>query len=141
MPALFADAGWDRLNATVLSTSNCGNPALRHFGFGPVSADGFGLGYIIKDASISICAASKHRQTQRFVDALESYLLEMRKLLRQTRKQKDGTDGRVAVEKEAKAEGTAGGVGRGRAISRTTTGMEPVGSEEDEEDDGLGGCE
>jgi carnitine O-acetyltransferase len=24
----------------ILSTSNCGNPSLRLFGFGPVSADG-----------------------------------------------------------------------------------------------------
>lgn len=28
--------------------SNCGNPSLRLFGFGPVVRDGFGIGYIIK---------------------------------------------------------------------------------------------
>ena len=28
----------------VISTSNCGNPALRLFGFGPVDRDGFGVG-------------------------------------------------------------------------------------------------
>lgn len=82
LPALFADAGWDKLNTAVLSTSNCGNPALRHFGFGPTSGDGFGIGYIIKDDSISICVSSKHRQTKRFVDTLESYLLEMRRMHR-----------------------------------------------------------
>ncbi|KAM3527828.1 hypothetical protein NHJ13051_002729 [Beauveria bassiana] len=82
LPLLFADSGWDKLNTTVLSTSNCGNPALRHFGFGPTSAEGFGIGYIIKDESISICVSSKHRQTKRFVDALESYLLEIRRILR-----------------------------------------------------------
>ena len=69
MPAIFADSGWDKINNTVLSTSNCGNPALRHFGFGPTSGDGFGIGYIIKDGSVSICASSKHRQTQRFINA------------------------------------------------------------------------
>lgn len=83
-PALFNDPGWDKINSTVLSTSNCGNPCLRHFGFGPTSGDGFGIGYIIKDDSISICASSKHRQTERFLDTLESYLLEIRKLLRAT---------------------------------------------------------
>ncbi|OAA59260.1 carnitine acetyl transferase [Cordyceps fumosorosea ARSEF 2679] len=82
LPLLFADGGWDKLNTTVLSTSNCGNPALRHFGFGPTSAEGFGIGYIIKDEGISICVSSKHRQTRRFVDALESYLLEIRRVLR-----------------------------------------------------------
>ncbi|PTB63929.1 hypothetical protein BBK36DRAFT_1171377 [Trichoderma citrinoviride] len=84
LPLIFADSGWDKLNTTILSTSNCGNPSLRHFGFGPTSGNGFGIGYIIKDDSISICVASKHRQTKRFVDALESYLLEIRRILRIT---------------------------------------------------------
>lgn len=84
LPLLFADSGWDKLNNTILSTSNCGNPSLRQFGFGPVSGDGFGVGYIIKDEGIAICASSKHRQTRRFVDTLESYLLEIRRILRIT---------------------------------------------------------
>lgn len=84
LPLIFADSGWDKLNTTILSTSNCGNPSLRHFGFGPVSGDGFGIGYIIKDEGISICVSSKHRQTKRFVDTLESYLLEIRRILRIT---------------------------------------------------------
>ncbi|KAK0651405.1 choline/Carnitine O-acyltransferase [Cercophora newfieldiana] len=82
LPLIFADSGWDKLNTTILSTSNCGNPSLRHFGFGPVSGDGFGIGYIIKDDGISICVSSRHRQTKRFVDTLESYLLEIRRILR-----------------------------------------------------------
>ncbi|RMZ91342.1 hypothetical protein DV736_g1421, partial [Chaetothyriales sp. CBS 134916] len=85
MPALFSDPGWEKMNNTVLSTSNCGNPSLRHFGFGPVSGDGFGIGYIVKDESISVCASSKHRQTKRFIDSIESYLLEIRRLLKATR--------------------------------------------------------
>ncbi|CCG80555.1 Carnitine acetyl transferase [Taphrina deformans PYCC 5710] len=83
MPALFADCAWDRLNNTILSTSNCGNPALRMFGFGPTSLDGFGIGYIIKDNSISICASSKHRQTSRFLETLSNYFLEIRGLIRE----------------------------------------------------------
>ncbi|KAK4166147.1 putative mitochondrial carnitine O-acetyltransferase [Cladorrhinum sp. PSN259] len=84
LPLIFADSGWDKLNTTILSTSNCGNPSLRHFGFGPVSGDGFGIGYIIKDETISICVSSRHRQTRRFVDTLESYMLEIRRILRIT---------------------------------------------------------
>ena len=84
MPSIFADGGWDRLNNTILSTSNCGNPCLRQFGFGPTSADGFGIGYIIKDDIISICASSKHRQTKRFIDTLEGYLLEIRRIIKLT---------------------------------------------------------
>ena len=54
LPAIFTDAGWRTLGTSILSTSNCGNPALRLFGFGPVAADGYGIGYIIKDEGISV---------------------------------------------------------------------------------------
>uniref|UniRef100_A0A0W0FAL4 Putative carnitine acetyl transferase n=1 Tax=Moniliophthora roreri TaxID=221103 RepID=A0A0W0FAL4_MONRR len=54
LPAIFTDAGWELLNTSILSTSNCGNPALRLFGFGPVAADGYGIGYIIKDEGLSV---------------------------------------------------------------------------------------
>lgn len=85
IPEIFADAGWDKLNNTIISTSNCGNPSLRLFGFGPVSANGFGIGYILKDDSISICASSKHRQTQRFLVTLNSYLLEIQNIWKQAK--------------------------------------------------------
>ena len=50
---------------------------LRLFGFGPVVADGFGIGYIIKDECISFCAASKHRQTERYLHTLSTTLAAM----------------------------------------------------------------
>lgn len=80
-PPLFADKAWDALNRSILSTSNCGNPALRLFGFGPVVEDGYGVGYIIKDYRLSFCASSKHRQTARFLKTLELTLLGMRDVL------------------------------------------------------------
>ncbi|GLE00668.1 hypothetical protein PINS_up009456 [Pythium insidiosum] len=82
-PAIFADAGWEKLNHTILSTSNCGNPSLRLFGFGPVVPDGFGIGYIIKNEGIQVCASSKHRQTARYLKNLEAYLLRVQDLLLQ----------------------------------------------------------
>ncbi|CAG8669341.1 11434_t:CDS:2, partial [Racocetra persica] len=82
MPSIFKDSGWQTLNHTVLSTSNCGNPALRFFGFGPVVSDGFGIGYIIKDDGIAFCASSKHRQTRRYLQTLENYLNDVHLLLR-----------------------------------------------------------
>src|SRR5436190_10230804 len=45
---------------------------------------GFGLGYIIKDNAISVCASSKHRQTARYVMLLHDYLNEIRTLLKAT---------------------------------------------------------
>lgn len=80
-PAIFTDAGYAKLNHTVVSTSNCGNPALRMFGFGPVVPDGFGIGYIIKDDGITVCASSKHLQTKRFLDTLEAYLLQTQRMI------------------------------------------------------------
>lgn len=54
LPPIFSDPGWSQLSTSILSTSNCGNPALRLFGFGPVAAEGFGIGYIIKDEGLSV---------------------------------------------------------------------------------------
>lgn len=48
IPDLFKDPGYGQLGHTVLSTSNCGDPSLAYFGFGPVVSDGLGIGYIIK---------------------------------------------------------------------------------------------
>ncbi|CDR37639.1 CYFA0S01e13894g1_1 [Cyberlindnera fabianii] len=78
IPPIFEDSGWDKLNNSIISTSNCGNPSLRVFGFGPVTSNGFGIAYIIKSNSITVCVSSKHRQTQRFVDTLKHYLEEVK---------------------------------------------------------------
>jgi carnitine O-acetyltransferase len=144
-PAIFSDPGWDRINNTILSTSNCGNPSLRHFGFGPTSADGFGIGYIIKDDSISICASSKHRQTARLMQTLESYLLEIRKLLRATNHKPASPRTSRAREMEMIAERVQRDQRRGRIV-RTDTGHLRGGTETpttdsgEMDDDGMGGC-
>lgn len=54
LPEFFRNVGWEAYNNTILSTSNCGNPSLRLFGFGPVVGNGFGIGYIIKDEAIQV---------------------------------------------------------------------------------------
>lgn len=74
---MFEDKSWSLLNTNVLSTSNCGNPCLKTFGFGPVTANGFGIGYIIRDNSISVVVSSRHRQTHRFLSLIEKSLLEV----------------------------------------------------------------
>ncbi|RCH87003.1 hypothetical protein CU098_005344 [Rhizopus stolonifer] len=80
-PRIFTDSGWKTLSHTVISTSNCGNSALRLFGFGPVVSNGFGIGYIIKEDGIAFVASSKHRQTQRYLDTLKTYLNDIQSLL------------------------------------------------------------
>ncbi|OLN92220.1 putative mitochondrial carnitine O-acetyltransferase [Colletotrichum chlorophyti] len=153
MPHIFADPGWDKLNNTIMSTSNCGNPSLRHFGFGPTSGDGFGIGYIIKDESISICVSSKHRQTKRFVDTLESYLLEVRRILRITSRRGTGVKQTRAreLDQQVRPKPPKGIKSRGRlitahdaikpSIARSSTGTQSPTEESVtlSEDDELGG--
>jgi carnitine O-acetyltransferase len=148
MPLLFADGGWDKLNNTIISTSNCGNPSLRHFGFGPTTGDGFGIGYIIKEDGLSICASSKHRQTKRFVDALESYFHEIRRILKLT--QRRGTSPKASRAREASQARPAGNrlKSRGRVIKASDGGkshepgnLTPMDdSSAQSDDEGLGGC-
>lgn len=142
MPSIFSDSGWDKINNTILSTSNCGNPSLRQFGFGPTSGDGFGIGYIIKEDSISICASSKHRQTQRFVDAIEAYFLEIRRLLRLT--QSKTTSPRASRAREAERPDVGSRFKtKGRVIKADGGKAEDMADDAkmvEEDDDGLGGC-
>lgn len=140
-PAIFQDAGWDKINNTILSSSNCGNPCLRHFGFGPTSGDGFGIGYIIKDDTVSICASSKHRQTARLMQTLDSYLLEMRKLLRTTKPKATSPRTSRAREMEFIGERVQRDPRRGRVLFGDRRGTETPTTDSGEiEDDGMGGC-
>jgi carnitine O-acetyltransferase len=86
VPAFFHSKPMKLLNHTVLSTSNCGNPALAGFGFGPVVPDGLGIGYIVKDHQLHYSISSKHRQTRRYAYTLESVLRDMAKLFLDTAK-------------------------------------------------------
>uniref|UniRef100_A0A6U6E7K1 Choline/carnitine acyltransferase domain-containing protein n=1 Tax=Guillardia theta TaxID=55529 RepID=A0A6U6E7K1_GUITH len=81
LPDLFKGVAWKKLNRHVISSSNCGNPALRLFGFGPVCEDGFGFGYIIKDDNMQFCVSSFNRQTSRLIAALEDTLLNFKRSL------------------------------------------------------------
>jgi carnitine O-acetyltransferase len=70
LPEIFSTSAFSKLSTTILSTSNCGNPALKSFGFGPVSEHGVGIGYIIKSDAITFSICSKSID----VDALSSEL-------------------------------------------------------------------
>lgn len=77
LPPIFNDESWSIHNNTVISTSNCGNPCLKSFGFGPVTPNGFGIGYIVRGNAISMVISSRHRQTHRFASLIEHSLLEI----------------------------------------------------------------
>lgn len=61
IPEFYGSTAWKTLGHTILSTSNCGNPSLRHFGFGPVVPDGFGVSSKTKgDFSIVLTTFSQN---------------------------------------------------------------------------------
>jgi len=103
-PAFYSSESWNTMNHTIISTSNCGNPSLRLFGFGPVVPDGFGVGYIIKESLIAYSISSKHRQTKRFVQVLRQTLYLIQDLLGVTKSLQvsNHTKGTISEVKESK---------------------------------------
>jgi len=47
VPEMFTDPTFGYTGTWRLSTSNCTNPALQLFSFGPVTNDGLGIGYVL----------------------------------------------------------------------------------------------
>lgn len=82
-PTLFTDPSYGTHFASILSTSNCGSPALDHFSFGPVTGSGFGLGYMIKDQNIPVAVTSFQRKAQLFADGLKKSLTDMQNFVSQ----------------------------------------------------------
>jgi len=82
-PTLFTDPAYGTHFASILSTSNCGSPALDHFSFGPVTASGFGLGYMIKDTSIPVGITSFQGKAQTFANGLRKSLTDMQAFVSQ----------------------------------------------------------
>eukprot|EP01065_Artemidia_motanka_P044894 TRINITY_DN6468_c0_g2_i2.p1 TRINITY_DN6468_c0_g2~~TRINITY_DN6468_c0_g2_i2.p1 ORF type:complete len:881 (+),score=303.46 TRINITY_DN6468_c0_g2_i2:88-2643(+) len=85
LPSMFRDdtsSGYRRSTHWNLSTSHCGSPSLRLFGFGPVVYDGFGVGYMIKNDVISFTITSKYTGSSRsaaiFATLLEESLLHLK---------------------------------------------------------------
>ncbi|HEX5563409.1 MAG TPA: choline/carnitine O-acyltransferase [Sporosarcina sp.] len=59
LPELFKDTGYTTLRHDFLSTSGLSIPQVKSWIFGPVVADGYGIGYSIVDDHISINISSK----------------------------------------------------------------------------------
>ena len=57
-PELFDNELFKKSGSWTLSTSNSTSPDLRLFGFGPVTTDGYGLGYLISNDVIPITVTS-----------------------------------------------------------------------------------
>ncbi|KAF6014934.1 hypothetical protein HII13_000348 [Brettanomyces bruxellensis] len=91
IPVFLFDAEVDKLYGPEMLAANCGNSALHMFGITPSISTGFGIGYIIKDASISFVASSQWRQTDRLLDTLVGVLLELKNIWKSVVKKTNDT--------------------------------------------------
>jgi carnitine O-acetyltransferase len=84
-PAIFADPGYKKSSHWNISTSHCGSASLSLFGFGPVVGDGYGVGYMIKNNSISFVVTSKYNHSIHsstvFCSLLQQSLLNMQTIV------------------------------------------------------------
>ena len=70
-PAIFRDPTYQSMNHIVLSTSTLASHAVNFGGFAPVVADGFGVGYGVRDEWIGCNITSyENRDVSQLVDAI-----------------------------------------------------------------------
>ncbi len=80
-PAIFSDPGYTKFGANILSTSTLVSDALALGGFGPVHAEGFGVGYGVTDAAMRFTCTSYGQGASAFTDSLKSAILELRDVM------------------------------------------------------------
>jgi carnitine O-palmitoyltransferase 2 len=83
LPKIFTDPSFSRMGHNVLSTSTLVSPALDGGGFGPVVADGFGIGYGTTDEGIAFVATTYRGKAdmEKFLKALEEALNDIKQTL------------------------------------------------------------
>lgn len=91
IPTFLFDAEVDKLYGPEMLAANCGNSALHMFGITPSISTGFGIGYIIKDTSISFVASSQWRQTDRLLDTLVGVLTKLKNIWKSVVKKANDT--------------------------------------------------
>lgn len=82
VPLLFNPYVLDKLTSPEMLISNCGNNALRLFGFPPAVDNGYAVGYIIHNDRVIVSLCSKYRQTERFAQTFKSVIHELTNLVR-----------------------------------------------------------
>eukprot|EP01138_Halocafeteria_seosinensis_P008104 gb/GECG01008282.1/.p1 GENE.gb/GECG01008282.1/~~gb/GECG01008282.1/.p1 ORF type:complete len:676 (+),score=73.15 gb/GECG01008282.1/:1-2028(+) len=71
LPELFHSKGFRESSTWRLSTSNAGIPALQRFGYGPVSPDGYGVGYMVHPEKLMFDITAFRKCETRPMDAKE----------------------------------------------------------------------
>lgn len=83
LPDFYQDQAYARLNHNIISTSTLVSPAVQLGGFGPVVADGFGLGYQVQDDWIG-CNVSAYpaRNGKEFLECIHKSLEDIFSVLK-----------------------------------------------------------
>jgi len=88
-PGLFSTPGYRQLKHDFLSSSGVGSESISLFSFGPVTEDGFGIGYVIRQESIHVslsCKSENRTIGTKLLKELEAALLKQRQILLGTAK-------------------------------------------------------
>jgi carnitine O-palmitoyltransferase 2 len=86
LPAFFSLPAYSRMVHNTLSTSTLSSPALDGGGFGPVVADGYGVGYGIQDEGSGFSVTSYMDSLPAFGGALQEAVADMQAVLQETAK-------------------------------------------------------
>ena len=86
LPAFFSLPAYSRMIHNTLSTSTLSSPALDGGGFGPVVADGYGVGYGIQDDGSGFSVTSYMDTLPAFGASLQEAVADMQAVLQQTAK-------------------------------------------------------
>eukprot|EP00003_Mantamonas_plastica_P011793 TRINITY_DN216_c0_g3_i1.p1 TRINITY_DN216_c0_g3~~TRINITY_DN216_c0_g3_i1.p1 ORF type:complete len:534 (+),score=203.33 TRINITY_DN216_c0_g3_i1:664-2265(+) len=92
LPAIFADPGYAKINHNILSTSTLVSEAIEGGGFGPVVADGYGIGYGALDDRMRFNITSYGKQTEEFQDHIGQSLHAIRDMLHHVAEEETTTE-------------------------------------------------
>ncbi|XP_066478950.1 carnitine O-palmitoyltransferase 2, mitochondrial isoform X2 [Tiliqua scincoides] len=85
LPSFYQDQAYAQINHNILSTSTLSSPAVNIGGFGPVVADGFGVGYSVHDDWIGVnVSAYPSRNGQEFLQCVHKSLEDIFNVLEST---------------------------------------------------------
>ncbi|XP_037051225.1 carnitine O-palmitoyltransferase 2, mitochondrial [Bradysia coprophila] len=83
-PALYSDDAYKIINHNIMSTSTLSSTGLMLGGFGPVTQDGYGIGYSIQDEFLGTVFTNYHEHTNgsEFVDCLRESFDEITNIVK-----------------------------------------------------------
>eukprot|EP00002_Diphylleia_rotans_P013060 TRINITY_DN2541_c0_g1_i1.p1 TRINITY_DN2541_c0_g1~~TRINITY_DN2541_c0_g1_i1.p1 ORF type:complete len:615 (-),score=144.41 TRINITY_DN2541_c0_g1_i1:316-2160(-) len=80
LPAIFTDPSYATMGSSILSTSGLYSPYTALFGFGAVHQDGYGVGYMVGNDSITFSVSNFNKDASQFADILSKSIRDVAEL-------------------------------------------------------------